>query len=205
MQYIVGLTGLIGSGKSLAGKIFKELGITVIDTDAISHQITAKDGAAIPRIIKEFGSDFINQTGELNRLKMRELVFAKPEQRRSLEKILHPLIFAEVLNQAGVSTSIYTIVMVPLLFKSIKYLNIIHRSVFVDCEEDTLISRVIERSQMKASDIKAVLKVQMHRQLQLVLSDDVLYNNGTILELSDQIAKLDKKYQKLFAGVQEKV
>ena len=134
MQYIVGLTGLIGSGKSIASKIFEEIGIKVIDTDLIAHQITSVNGIAIPQIIKQFGVEYINLSGELNRLKMRNLVFSQPNVRKQLEKILHPIIFMEVLKQVKANSDKYIVLVVPLLFKSFKYLSIIHRRIFIDCD-----------------------------------------------------------------------
>ena len=199
MQYIVGLTGLIGSGKSIAGNAFKELGINVIDTDAIAHRITTGDGMAIEPIRRIFGAEFVNNSHDLDRVKMRELVFSKPVERNKLEKILHPLIFTQALNEISKAKSNYLIVMVPLLFKSIKYLNLIHRSIFIDCEESILIKRVINRSKITESEVRAVLKAQMPRRMQLILCDDVLYNNGSIQELNDQIAKINNSYKKLFA------
>ena len=200
MQYIVGLTGLIGSGKSIASKIFEEIGIKVIDTDLIAHQITSVNGIAIPQIIKQFGVEYINLSGELNRLKMRNLVFSQPNVRKQLEKILHPIIFMEVLKQVKANSDKYIVLVVPLLFKSFKYLSIIHRSIFIDCDETTLFTRVVDRSNMTKDEIQTVLTVQVTRDLQLRLCDDILYNNGSILELKEQIINLNDKYQTVFVA-----
>lgn len=198
MQYIVGMTGLIGSGKSVAGDIFRELGIDVIDTDEIAHRITAKDGIAILPIIEKFGQEFINSNGELDRVKLRELVFNDASKRQSLEKILHPLIYIETIKEIKKAKSKYVIVMVPLLFKSLKYIGLIHRGVFIDCDESILIQRVKKRSGMSEQEIRNILKIQMPKRLQVILSDDCLYNNGSISDLKEQIIKLNKIYQKHF-------
>ena len=203
MQYIIGLTGLIGSGKSSVASIFNELSITVIDTDAIAHEITVSGGAAMATIVKHFGPEFIAPDGGLERSKMRQLVFTSVEKRIDLEQILHPLIFSRVLQQIKESSGRYVIVMVPLLFRAVKYLSLIHRSVFVDCDEAILIKRVTNRSGLMAHEVKTILKAQMQRRLQLRLSDDVLTNNGTISQLYEQVVQLNIKYQKLFNTLAE--
>ena len=205
MRHIIGLTGLIGSGKSLAGNIFQDIGINVIDTDAIAHQVTATNGAAISSIISYFGEEFITEDGALNRLKMRKLVFSSPLERRRLEGIVHPLIFSELLILINQASSSYVIIMVPLLFKSLKYLNLIHRSIFVDCEESILIRRVMDRSHMTEREVINVLKAQMPRTAQLNLCDDCLYNHGSIPDLTEQVIKLDKSYKKLFVPLKLKL
>ena len=205
MRHIIGLTGLIGSGKSLAGKVFQDIGIDVIDTDTIAHQVTAANGAAISTIAACFGKEYLTEEGALNRLKMRELVFSNPIERRRLERIVHPLIFSEslkIINQIGSS---YVIIMVPLLFKSLKYLNLINRSIFIDCEESILIMRVMDRSNMTENQVRNVLKAQMPRSCQLNLCDDCLHNHGSIPDLTEQVIKLDKSYKKLFAPVKLKL
>ncbi|MBP9742935.1 MAG: dephospho-CoA kinase [Burkholderiales bacterium] len=198
MQYIIGLTGLLGSGKSQVSKIFSNLGISIIDTDIISRAITNKGGRAIAPIFKQFGADYIDISGDLNRNKMRELVFTNRKALIELETILHPLIFDEVLEQLRLHQDNYVIVVVPLLFKSLKYLKLIHRSVFVNCSESILIDRVVSRNNLTKSEIQAILNTQMPANLQLALCDDVLDNNCSIMELTSQVISLDKHYQELF-------
>ena len=89
---VIGLTGGIGSGKSAAADCFAALGVTVVDTDAISHELTAAGGAAMPAILATFGSAMLTAEGALNRIAMRQRVFTEPAARLQLEAILHPLI-----------------------------------------------------------------------------------------------------------------
>ena len=198
MIYKVGLTGLIGSGKSQAANYFAQLGIDVIDTDLISHQITAPDGIALPAIIKDFGKSYVCPDGSLNRPKMRELIFKNDSARINLELILHPLIFNEVLQSIAMAHGVYTVIVVPLLFKSPRYLELINRSVFVDCKLETLIKRVMERNAFSAAAVEEILKVQLPRNVQLNMADDILDNNKNPIELKRQVEDLDKKYKDLF-------
>ena len=90
--YIVGLTGGIGSGKSAAAAEFARLGASIVDTDAIAHELSAPGGPAIAPLRAAFGAEFIGADGALDRVRMRNTVFADPAAKRRLEAILHPLI-----------------------------------------------------------------------------------------------------------------
>ncbi|WP_275888057.1 dephospho-CoA kinase [Chromobacterium haemolyticum] len=98
---VVGLTGGIGSGKSAAADRFAELGVPVIDTDAIAHELTGPCGAAMPALVAEFGAEAVRADGGLDRGWMRERVFADAVSRQRLESVLHPLIRRQ--SEAGVA------------------------------------------------------------------------------------------------------
>src|SRR5688500_9587899 len=107
MPYTVGLTGGIGSGKSKAADMFAELGAAVIDTDAISHELTGPAGAAMTPIERAFGPEYLRGDGSLDRARMRNLVFSDPESRRALEAILHPLIRATTRERIAAAKAPY--------------------------------------------------------------------------------------------------
>ncbi len=201
MKYIIGLTGLIGSGKSLATDIFRDIGVDVIDTDVIARQITVANGSAIKDIRDTFGDKYITGSGELNRSLMRELVFSDSLSRHKLEHILYPQIFAQVQDEVNKSSQSYLIVVVPLLFKSVKYINLIQRSIFIDCKEDVLIKRVTNRSGINEQDVRKILNAQMPQSLQLVLCDDIIDNNSDIISLKEQVIKLNNNYKQMFKNV----
>ena len=95
MKPVIGLTGGIGSGKSAAADEFARLGATVVDTDAIAHELTAPGGAAVAEIARQFGKAFVDASGAMDRKRMRDLVFSDVEEKQRLEALLHPLIRAE--------------------------------------------------------------------------------------------------------------
>lgn len=201
MKNIVGLTGLIGSGKSLAADFFARLGVTIIDTDQISHELTSRGGLAIGAIQSEFGSAYIKTDGSLNRDLMRQLVFVDSNARIRLESILHPLIFISVVNQVKQDQGLYTIVVVPLLFKSQRYLEYVTRSIFVDCKINLLVERVMKRSGLTQKEVLDIVKTQVPRDVQLNMADDILNNSKTLSCLEGEVYKLHQQYQKLFKPV----
>ena len=193
---IIGLTGLIGSGKSKVAEIFANLGTEIIDTDAISHSLTNCGGGAIALIKDSFGDEYIDANGCLNRDKMRNLVFNNVQAKDKLESILHGLIFAEVLNQLTHTKNKLVIIVVPLLFKAPKYLELIDYSVFVDCKKDILCERVKQRSGLSQEIIENIMLSQVPRDTQIKSASDVIENNGSIEELTFKVKQLYIKYNK---------
>jgi len=192
----VGLTGGIGSGKTAVSDQLAQLGAGIVDTDLIAHQITALNGAAIPLIQKQFGSEFIDSNGALDRAKMRNLVFADPQARKALEAITHPLIREETISQAKALIEIkvpYLVFVVPLLIESGNWLSLLDYLVVVDCPEDTQIERVMHRSKLSQSEVESIIKAQASRQERIAHADIVIENQGSLDGLQAEVLKLHQK------------
>ncbi len=193
---LVGLTGGIGSGKTAVSDELANLGAGIVDTDLIAHQITAPGGAAIPLIQKQFGAEFIDPSGALDRSKMRSLVFADPQARKSLEDITHPLIRHETIKQAQQMVkekAPYLVFVVPLLIESGNWRSLLDYLVVVDCPEETQIERVMQRSKLPRNDVEAILKAQTSRAERLACADMVIENQGTLDELKTEVLSLHQK------------
>ena len=199
MAFVVGLTGGIGSGKSAAAEEFARLGAAVVDTDAIAHELTAPGGAAIAEIRRQFGPEFIDSAGALDRRRMRERVFAEPAQKKRLELILHPMIRAESRRRIGASSAPYVIHMVPLLIESPGYRSRVQRVLVIDCAEALQVERVRARSSLSAGEVANIIKSQVSREKRLSAADDVIDNSGSIDALQQQVRELHQKYLKLAA------
>jgi dephospho-CoA kinase len=199
MPYVVGLTGGIGSGKSAVGDLFAQHGVTVVDTDAIAHALTAPGGAAIGAIRAEFGESAVSADGALDRAAMRAMVFADPSARKRLEAILHPMIRAESERRLlqRPSGSSYAILMVPLLIESGEYRKRVNRIAVVDCAESTQIERVMSRSGLARKEIERILAAQATRAERLAAADDVIENDGALDQLPAQIERLHRRYLEL--------
>ncbi|NJR72395.1 MAG: dephospho-CoA kinase [Gammaproteobacteria bacterium] len=192
---IVGLTGGIGSGKSAVADVFLSLGIQVIDTDKIAHQLTAVGGIANPSIGEVFGAEMLESAGGMARSKMRELVFNDPSARQKLEAILHPLI-GEAVNREIRALTIpapYAILAVPLLFERMTFRTLIWRTLTVDCTIATQISRVKSRSNLLTDEINRFINAQAPRQIRLQLADDVIHNEAGLTELRGQVEAFHRR------------
>ncbi len=204
MGLVIGLTGGIGSGKSAAAEEFARLGATVVDTDAISHELTAAGGAAIPEILRQFGSTFVDASGAMNRKRMRDLVFADAEEKQRLEALLHPLIRAESARRIGAAfanrSGPYVVHVVPLLIESPGHRERVGRVLVVDCPEDLQVARVRARSGLPEGEIRCIIATQVQRQKRLAAADDVIDNSGTFAALQQQLRRLHETYLKLAAA-----
>lgn len=192
--FSVGLTGGIGSGKTLVADMFAALGAAVIDTDQIAHQLSAPQGAAIPLLTAEFGAEFITAEGALDRARMRALAFAEPAARQRLEAILHPLIRIATEDAAAGATGPYRMFVVPLLVESGSWKSRIDRLLVVDCPESLQVERVMRRSGLDEVQVRAIMAAQASRQQRLAVADDVIANDGDAAALTPQVERLHAFY-----------
>ncbi|MCW5605530.1 MAG: dephospho-CoA kinase [Burkholderiales bacterium] len=200
MPYCIGLTGGIGSGKSSAAEMFRELGAGIVDTDEISHKLTRPGGAALEAIRERFGAGYIAADGSLDRAKMRKLVFADPAAKKALESILHPLIRAEARSRIAQAQAPYVLVVVPLLLETGAYRDLIERVLVVDCEEEQQVTRTMQRSKIDAEAVRAIMAAQLPRHERLTRADDVLRNDDDVTALRGQVESLHARYLALAAG-----
>jgi dephospho-CoA kinase len=196
-QFSVGLTGGIGSGKSAVATLLGELGASIIDTDAISHSLTAAGGAAIPEIATLFGSKYLTPDGALDRTAMRELVFSDQAARRQLESVLHPLIAQKTLAEANQASGLYVIFVVPLLVESGRWKDRVDRILVVDCSETLQIERVTRRNNLTAAQVQAIMATQVSRTQRLAAANDVVVNETSLEALRTEVERLHQSYLKL--------
>ena len=220
---IIGLTGGIGSGKSEAAGYFAALGVPVIDTDVIAHQLTQVGSPVLTAIVAQFGQEILSAEGELkqntlNRDALRKVVFNNVQARHALEAIMHPAIRAEVqraLIENTQKTAInapyqiipYQIIVVPLLFETQHYKNIIAHSLVIDCDEETQVARTLARHRQKIAnlpqatqsslteaDVRAIIAAQLSRAARLKQADEVILNDGSSADLQQNVLKMHEKF-----------
>jgi dephospho-CoA kinase len=194
VSLIVGLTGGIGSGKSAAAAEFARLGATVVDTDAIAHELTQAGGAALPHIKALFGEGFIDASGAMDRKKMRSRVFSDPVAKQALEALLHPMIREESQRRIAAAAGPYVIHVVPLLIESPDYRSRVDRVLAVDCPEAVQVRRVRARSSLTEAEVREIIATQVSRAERLAAADDVIDNGGTLDALRKQVAALHGRY-----------
>ena len=192
-KLLVGLTGGIGSGKSAAAEEFARLGATVVDTDAISHELTAAGGAALPEIEAVFGKGALGPDGALDRKRMREQVFADPARRRALEGILHPMIREESRRRIAAVAGPYVVHVVPLLVESGEYGRRVDRVLVVDVPEEVQVARVRGRG-LPDEQIRRIIASQASRAERLAAAHDVIDNGGSLEALRARVRALHEKY-----------
>lgn len=196
--FVVALTGGIASGKTLISDEFAKLGVPVIDTDVIAHEIVEPAQPALTEIEHQFGQHVIDENGQLNRSKLREIIFSDPDARKNLESILHPRIRQEVNKAIEGLASAYCILVIPLLVEGGAYPNV-NRILVVDVEPETQISRLMARDNCSRELAEKALAAQASREQRLQIADDVLGNSGSPSQTRRKVAQLHRKYLEISA------
>ncbi len=176
----IGLTGGIGSGKTTLGQMLVARGIPLVDADAISHQVTAPQGAGIEPIRRHFGNAYINEQGALDRDRMRQHVFSNPEAKQALQSLLHPLIFQGMIQAMDVTAQqghAMVLVDIPLLLESVRWRGLLDKVIVVDCSEQTQVRRVMARNQLSAPEVRQIIQQQASRSRRLAAADVVVFND----------------------------
>ncbi|KFZ36185.1 dephospho-CoA kinase [Shewanella mangrovi] len=192
-DYIVGLTGGIGSGKSTVANLFAELGVVIVDADIIAREVVAKGSNGLQQIVNHFGDTILTADGALDRAKLREHIFQHPNERTWLNALLHPLIRQRMVAQCQQARSPYALMVVPLLFEN-HLERLVNHTLVIDIAEETQIRRTIERDQVSKAQVRSIMSSQIGREQRLKGADDVVSNEGDVDALRSQILALHKKY-----------
>jgi dephospho-CoA kinase len=185
---IVGLTGGIGSGKSTAVKIFKELGIDSIDADDVAKNIIDSNKNARKLFIEEFGDKYILKNHKINRDLLREDIFNDKSKIKKLESIIHPIVREEIFEFIKKSESIYTIIDVPLIFET-KSEDFYNKIVVVDCDTNTQILRASQRDNKTEESILKIIGNQATREERFSIADYVINNDSSYGNLKKEVIK----------------
>ena len=189
---IVGLTGGIGSGKSVAGDFFIELGIDVIDADHISKNILDNNESAKKLFLEHFGEKFIDKNNNVDRALLRDEIFKNEDEKEALESIIHPLVREEIFNFIENSNSVYKIIMVPLIYETNSQ-DFYDKIVVVDCKEENQIIRASKRDNKTKNDIINIMKNQASSEERMSIADEVIKNDSSLDDLKKQVIKVHQK------------
>ena len=189
---IVGLTGGIGSGKSVAGDFFIELGIDVIDADHVSKNILDDNESAKKLFLEHFGEKFIDKNKNVDRALLIDEIFKNENKKEALESIIHPLVREEIFNFIKNSNSVYKIIMVPLIYETNSQ-DFYDKIVVVDCKEENQIMRASKRDNKTKNDIINIMKNQASSDERMSIADEVIKNDSSLDDLKKQVIKVHQK------------
>lgn len=200
-DYVIGISGGIGSGKTTVTDLFAKYAIDVIDADVIARQVVEPGSDALTAIVDKLGSSVLDNSagsssGTLDRAKLRTLVFNDSEIKNWLNQLLHPAIRQQMLLQTQQAKSSYCLLSVPLLVEN-KLYEQVNRVVIVDVDEKTQLQRTLLRDKTNEQQIRAIMRAQATRQQRLAVADDVIDNNGKAEDLVKQVTQLHRHYLQL--------
>lgn len=197
LSYVIGLTGGIGSGKTVASDHFATIGVPVIDTDVIARLIVQPGKPALSQLVQAFGERILLEDGSLNRAELRTIAFSSKSNKTTLDNITHPAIRQETFHQINEVTYPYCIAVVPLLTADSPFSEFMQRILVVTAERETKISRVQKRSGLSRDEVERIMATQLSDEQRASFADDLIANDGTIEDAQREVDALHQKYLEL--------
>ncbi len=170
------------------------MGVPVFDADLIARELVAPGQPALTQIAAVFGADMVSATGELERQRLRERVFADPTDRRQLEAILHPPIREALLAKVQSNSGPYCVLAIPLLIECLEDYVWVDRVLTTDVPRAEQIIRLTRRDGIDAVLAERVLQSQAPRERRLALANDVIDNTGPLSALDTTVGRLHQRY-----------
>lgn len=195
----IGLTGGVASGKSTVARRFMELGVPVIDADAASRAVVAPGTPGLELVAGRFGARVLAGNGELDRRALRSLIFADQDARRSLERMLHPLIREHMEESAAAAQGPYIVMAIPLLIEGGSR-DRVDRVLVADIDAAVQLQRLMARDGGSLEQARAILDSQAPRSVRLAAADDVIPNAGSVTDLRQAVDRLHERYLCLAAA-----
>lgn len=196
-HYVVALTGGVASGKSAVARRFEAHGIRVYDADVAAREAVAPGSAALAEIEFVFGAGVLDADGSLDRRTTRERVFADPDARVKLERIIHPRVRAWLQRRVGMDRGPYCVLAIPLLAENRGEYAWVDRVLLVDAPEALQVERLMQRDGVTREHAERMLAAQTTREQRLAIADDVIVNDGEEAALDAQVATLHARYLEL--------
>jgi dephospho-CoA kinase len=200
---IVAITGGIGSGKTTTRIMFEDLGVPTISADVISKEILADDLSVKAAIVNKFNRARVTTDNELDRKKIRTLVFDSDADRQWLEKLMHPIIKEKIKQFAQDCNAAYCIIEIPLLYEA-QWTDCVDHVLIVDSTQELQLRRATERDGVTIHDVQKVMNYQLTRKQRLQQDADIIGNTGNLESLRREVAKMHEKYLKLAKKTQRK-
>lgn len=199
MPITIAVSGGIAAGKSALCSVLSECGASIIDADAVARELVQPGLPALLEISTQLGEQFIDAHGGLNRVALRAHIFANPMDKQRLEHILHPRIQAELLKQSQSATRSVVVVAIPLLSPQTRRdaYAWLQRVLIVEAPRATQIARISARDGSTPALAEAMVNAQLSTAERLPMADDVLINDGSLVQLQNWAKRLYGRYQSL--------
>ena len=199
MTRVVGLTGGIGSGKSTVARMLRELGATIIDADAIVHDLQAPGAPMLDEIAAAFGAELIDANGALDRKALGAIVFRDPKARIRLGLIVHPEVGREMVRQvqrAAGSGAPMAVADIPLLYEGRREGRDTAAALGVECvilawvPESIQIERTVTRDGCTWEEALDRIRAQVPIEEKRALAEHIVDNTGSLEETEAQVRKI---------------
>jgi len=196
MNFTIGLTGGIGSGKSLAASYFRALGAYVIRADDIAKQLLQPNGSCYQAVIEYFGDDILDSSGVIQRKQLASYIFGDDKKKQWLEQLLHPKIRQAIDVERRSITHTYVIIEIPLLYSARQkgQYTFLNRTLVITCPNEIRIKRIMQRDAISRISAEQILAQQVNQKVLLTIADDIIDNQDSTEKLKQAIAKHHRQY-----------
>ena len=196
MTKIVVLTGGIGAGKTTVEEIFSSLGVQTLDADQITSNLLSKNTKAYKKIVEIFGPTILTNHEEINRPRMREIIFRDRLAKKKLEDILHPQIRSVMNHEVKKAKGPYILQVIPLWFEIYgeERPTDIWKIIVVETSKECRKERTLRRSKTDMDTFDLILDNQATDSERRKIADDIIFNQGTIEELRLQVTSVHERY-----------
>jgi dephospho-CoA kinase len=193
-KFVIGVTGIFGSGKSTVSNILKSYGLKIIDADKIAHKYLLPGTKTYTKILGYFGRGILKENSRIDRKKLGELVFNNRKLLQKLNSIVHPKIISDIREGIRKSREKMVVLDAPLLIES-GLKKIVDDLIVVIIERDELIRRLAKKAALKRSEIIKRIKSQIPQKEKSRFANFIIDNSGTIRETKKQVKKIMKKIE----------
>lgn len=191
----IGITGTIASGKTTAGLLLKRMGMPVFNCDQYARMVLENDHPAFQEIISAFGTDILDEAGEIDRKKLAAVIFADESKRKQLNDITHPYIRDGMLKFFdNVKDRKLVFAEVPLLFEA-GWQDLFDEIWLITCQKETAVQRMMEMRDYSLQEAESRYAVQMQNAPDASQADIVIYNDGDLKELNSEINRIIRTYR----------
>ncbi|WP_105169324.1 dephospho-CoA kinase [Pseudoalteromonas sp. T1lg23B] len=192
-NWVLGLTGGIGAGKTAVSNALADKGIVIVDADVIAKDVVAKGSPGLNAIANKFGTDMLLADGRLNRAKLRELIFSDAQSKEWLEQLLHPMIRTEILTQLNQANGPYVVLSAPLLFEN-NLDTLCDHTLLVDVPEHIQMARTAARDNVQTAQVEKIIAAQMSRSEKQKRANTILNNDKSLTDMYNELELLHQNF-----------
>ena len=201
-KMIIGITGSIGTGKSTVSNYLISKGYSVVDADKISKGAYNVGSNGYKAILEVFGEEILNSNGEVDRKKIKKIVFDNSNMLQRLNMAIHPIIINEIEKEIEILLESQNVVFLdaPLLIETELHKKV-DKIIVVSCDKNEQINRIIKRDKITADMAISIINSQMSIDEKLKFADYIVYNNSTIENLYSQVDEIILEIKKEISDV----